>query len=115
MIIIGFCRNTSKLLPKIICHKFKHVAPILIKTNHLEMWQFIKKNDIKVIPLKMRDLNILTRHGWDFIVVEIPVYAAPEIAGAHTCVEMTKRFIRITNWRIQTPYALYKALDMFCK
>ncbi len=63
----------------------------------------------------MRDLNILTRYGWEFILVTIPVPDAPEITNAYTCVEMTKRFIRIKNWRIQTPYALYRALDVFCK
>ena len=110
MIIIGFCKKTSKIIPKILCRKFKHVAPIVKKGNHLEMWQFIRKNHIYTIPLKMRDLNILTRYGWEFIAVEIPVFEVSDITAVCTCVGMTKHFVGIKNWRIQTPNALYKKL-----
>ena len=112
MIIIAFAPNTSKLLPRIICRRFKHVAPIYVKQNKLIMYQFISHNNIAQIPLQMRDLKILARHGWCFVCLAVSPRKTP-INNLHaiTCVSMVKKIIGIHNIFIQTPYALYKKIN----
>ena len=115
MIIIAFAPNTSKLLSRIICRRFKHVAPIYVKQNKLIMYQFISHNNIAQIPLQMRDLKILARHGWMFILLRSVCKKIPsgdiENISAATCVSMAKQIIGMRNMLIQTPYALYKKIN----
>ena len=112
MIIIAFAPNTSKLLPRIICRRFKHVAPIYVKQNKLIMYQFISHNNIAQITLQMRDLKILARHGWCFVCLAVSARKTPiNNVNAITCVSMVKKIIRIHNIFIQTPYALYKKIN----
>ena len=67
MIIIAFSDKTSKILPKILCGKIKHCAPISVHNNTLVMHQFISHNNIVKIKLNMRDIRILQRYGWRFV------------------------------------------------
>ena len=109
MIIIAFSKKTSKIMPRIFCRKFKHVAPILIKNDGLEIWQFVNRKSIVKILLKWRDLKILGEYGWEFIVQDC-VTNDVKTGRMLTCVQLTKKVLGIKNRRIQTPYALYKFL-----
>ena len=111
MIIIGFCRNTSKILPRLFCRNFVHTAPILVRKSDLEMWQFVKFNKIVKIPLKLRDLNILSKYGWVFIVLDNCNANYTNVRYVISCVQLAKNMLGLRNWRIQTPDALYKELS----
>ena len=43
MIIIAFTNKTSKIIPKIMCRKMKHVAPIFVDKNRLKLIQFVHR------------------------------------------------------------------------
>lgn len=110
MIIIAFSDKTSKILPRFFCKKFLHVAPILINNDKVCMYQFVSKNNIRKVSLKMRDIRVLNMNGWKFIYLpQMPQYDFHNMR-AITCVQFTKNVIGIKNWRIQTPYGLYKYL-----
>ncbi len=112
MIIIGFCRKTSKILPRLFCRNFVHTAPILVrKSGIMEMWQFVKFNKIVKIPLKSRDLNILSQYGWVFIILDSCNADCTNIRYVISCVQLAKNMLGLRNWRIQTPDALYKELS----
>lgn len=111
MIIIAFSRRTSKKLPRVFCRHFKHVAPILINNKKLELWQFIKKNKIVIIPLRWRDISILEQYGWVFIYkINIVIFNKTK-PTEYSCVQFVKNILGIKSWRIQTPYQLYKYLN----
>ena len=110
MIIIAFAPRTSKLLPRILCRRFKHTAPIIVQKNKLVMYQFVSRTQIAKIPLQMRDIKILGMYGWDFITLHIRPQNAPKNTHARTCVQMTKHIIGLRAPFIQTPYALYKKI-----
>lgn len=112
MIIIGFSRNTSKILPRLFCKNFVHTAPILVHKSGLEMWQFVRFKKTVKIPLKWRDLNILSKYGWVFIFLDD---CHANYTSAHcviSCVQLTKNVLGLKNWRIQTPDALYHELSI---
>lgn len=111
MIIIAFSNKTSKILPKLICRKYKHVAPIIPDGKGLVMYQFVRRGDVEKIEIQTRDLKILKSHGWDFIYIhgaKIPHDFNPN--NAITCVDLSKRIIGLKKIYIQTPLALYKEL-----
>lgn len=108
MIIIAFATNTSKILPRIFCRRFRHCAPIIQSGDKLIMYQFVRRNHISKIQLSMRDIRILKSHGWKFVYLSQP--AGAPISGAYTCVNFTKRAIKLRAPFIQTPNALYKYL-----
>ncbi len=63
------------------------------------------------IPLSLRDLKILERHGWVFIQVsEFRVQSSDKTKNCFTCVTFAKRVLGIRNPFIITPYQLYKGL-----
>lgn len=110
MIILAFSNKTSKVLPRILCRKMKHVALIDATENQMTMYQFIRAGKIAKIQINMRDIKILGMHGWKFIYMRgnIPHDFNPH--GAITCVQVAKHAIGMRRWNIQTPYALYKTL-----
>lgn len=110
MIIIGFANKTSKILPRVCCRYFKHVAPIITDGGKMQMYQFIKRGKIKKIDLKMRDIKTLGRHGWRFIYLTDAPNLNRQNKKCVTCVQFTKHIIGIKNWTIQTPWQLYQAL-----
>ncbi len=110
MIIIGFACKTSKILPQVCCKHFKHVAPIIIDNDKLQMYQFIKRGKIKKICLKMRDIKTLGKHGWYFVYLTGIPNLNLENKSCMTCVQFTKHIIGIKSWTIQTPWQLYQAL-----
>lgn len=112
MIIIAFSENTSRILPRIFCRRFRHCAPIICNPDSLVMYQFVKHNHIAQVRLNPRDISILRAHGWVFI------YVSPNNTqintlhayNAYSCVDLSKRALGIQSMFIQTPYALYKYL-----
>ena len=111
MIIIAFSKNTSKILPHILCRKFRHCAPIICNKKDLIMYQFIKHNHIEHIHLHTRDIAILRAHGWQFIYTTADTPPNNQcFKHAYSCVDLSKRAINLHSVFIQTPYALYKYL-----
>ena len=111
MIIIAFSENTSKVLPRILCRRFRHCAPIICNRNNLIMYQFVCRNKIEQIALRTRDIAILRAHGWHFIYIPTDIQLNPDyLLHAYSCVDLSKRAIGIKSVFIQTPYALYKYL-----
>ena len=110
MMIVAFTTKTSKIIPRIWCGKWKHVAPIVIRGDVMTMYQFIKHGDIQPIKLIVRDLSILGQYGWKFIYLNQNPVAKINTRDEYTCVQFTKRVIGIYDWRIQTPGALYRIL-----
>ena len=111
MIIIAFSENTSKILPRILCRKYRHCAPIIPDNDELIMYQFVTRHHIVQIHLNPRDIVILRAHGWKF------VYCSPSVTTpafnfvqSYSCVDLSKRALGIRSFFIQTPYALYKYL-----
>lgn len=111
IIYIGFSIQTHKLIARIVCRKFKHCAPIVIKKNRCEIYQFTNKNQITVIKIKQRDIKILEQYGWKFIKYNIA--KMPNISDIHTitCVQFTKQFCGINRYDIQTPDGLLKYIS----
>lgn len=111
MIIIAFAPNTSKLLPKIMCRKFKHCAVVAKNQKDLTMYQFITHGHSEKISLRNRDLKILAGYGWRFVYVpnDLPCDFNPY--SAWSCVDMCKRAIKLHEPWIQTPYALFRRLS----
>jgi hypothetical protein len=107
MIIIAFSEKTSKILPRILCRKIKHTAPIAVYHDKLIMHQFITHRVTEKIELNMRDLQLLRRHGWKFIYLTGKIPHDFCNKNAYTCVQLSKSAIGLKNWRIQTPNALY--------
>ena len=110
MMIIAFSENTSKILPRILCRKYRHCAPIVCDEHGLIMYQFINRKNIVKIKLSQRDITILRTHGWKFIYISPNVKINLDCAHAYSCVNLSKRALNIHSIFIQTPYALYKYL-----
>ena len=107
MIIIAFSRQTSKILPRIFCRRFRHCAPILRIGKKLIMYQFTGIHNITKIELQNRDISILRAHGWRFVY--LPYDIQNDFSEhAYSCVDLSKRALGIHNRFIQTPNALYK-------
>lgn len=109
MTYIGFSTRSHKILPRIFCRHFKHCAPIIFYKNKYILFQFSNMYKINPIILCARDLKILERYGWKFIVYkqQIDLNAAMQTKSL-TCVQFTKKFCKIKNIKIQTPDALLK-------
>lgn len=112
MMIIAFSKNTSKILPHMLCRHFRHCAPIICNGHDLIMYQFIKHNHIEQIHIKSRDIAILHAHGWEFIYISPggPVNKC-NLSHVYSCVDLSKRIIGLKSIFIQTPYMLYKHIN----
>lgn len=111
MIIIAFAEKTSKILPRILCGKIKHCAPIEMTSDNLIMHQFISRGNIAQIKLNMRDIKILTAHGWRFVYLPCDTPRDLDTCRAWTCVQFCKYAIGMRNIFIQTPNELFKAVS----
>ena len=58
----------------------------------------------------MRDISVLGQYGWRFIFVPGNAKLGIKYSQIFTCVQLSKQMLGIKDWRIQTPYALYKKL-----
>lgn len=111
MIIIGFSEKTSKILPRIICRRFKHCAPIIPMGRDMIMYQFSSPGCITKIQINMHGIRRLQLHGWQFIYLPIDAPAQFDLMNAFSCVDLSKRAIRMHAPGILTPDALYKHLQ----
>jgi len=112
MIYIGFSTKTHKLYARILCKKYRHVAPIVITKNKCIMYQFVSYKKITLISIKRRDLKILELYGWKFIKYDGKFsleYALKK--SSITCVQFTKNVCGITNMFVLTPDALFRYLN----
>lgn len=113
MIIIGFTHKTSKVLPRIFCRRWRHVAIFVPDKKKLIMYQFVRHGNIVKIQLNTRDIKILGRYGWRFVCVTGTPPRDFEKLRALTCVQMAKNAIELQANFIQTPDALYKKVRLF--
>ena len=111
MIIIGFSRKTSKILPKLLCKNFRHVAIIVPNADTMTMMQFVKYNQIIPIKISLRDIKILEKFGWEFLMLPRKYKDTLPHPRALTCVQFAKNAIELKNIWIQTPWQLYKKLN----
>lgn len=111
MVIIAFSEKTSKILPRIVCHRFRHCAPIIPNGRTMAMYQFTRPGRIAKIDINMHGIRRLGACGWRFIYVpcDAPAMFGPQCA--FSCVDLSKRALSINAPFIQTPDALYKYLS----
>ena len=111
MVYIGFSTKTHKLMGRILCKHFRHCAPIQITKTQIVLYQFVNKNNIVKIPMKLRDINILRHNGWEFIKYSGKFAPGHELKSKSiTCVQFTKHVCMINKITIQTPDALFRFL-----
>lgn len=111
MIIVGFTYKTSKILPRIFCRRFRHCAPIVINANgKMQMYQFVRRNNIAKIDINMRDVRLLRAHGWVFICLPCVVARRFCPRRARTCVALTCDIMGLRGPRPITPYGLFRKL-----
>lgn len=109
MIYIAFSTQSHKLFAKIFCRKFRHCAPVIQTQNKFILYQFIKHNNIAKITLSMRDIKILSVHGWKFIKYNAKFdRTRTKDKKSITCVQFTKNTCGIKNIFIQRPDTLFK-------
>lgn len=114
IMLIGFTHNTSKILPKIFCRRFRHCAIIqsskckVQSANMFAMYQFVRYKKIVAIPISMAGLKVLKKHGWVFIKINQKLNFELCNLNFVSCVGMVKRALGIRNPFIQTPDALYR-------
>lgn len=111
--IIAFSPNTSQIIPRIFCRKFRHCAPITEPTRgRFVMYQFVRRGNIAQIYLTRRAIKILGARGWCFIYVPVapPRDLMPRARACRSCVALCKLAIGIHSARIFTPFGLYRLL-----
>lgn len=108
MIIIGFSDKTYRIGVRLFCGHFKHCVVITQNAGKLVLFQFVKRNCIKQIPITKRGIAQLESDGWVFIYLK----QNPVNFNIHawTCVNFVKTAIGLKKIWIQTPNALYKYL-----
>lgn len=110
MMIIAFSNKTSKILPRIFCGKFKHVAPITVNDDKLVLYQFVRYGNVVKIPLLARDIEILKAHGWRFVYLQNAQAHNVNTSRVLSCVQLAKGMIGMRCPHIQTPNALYNMI-----
>lgn len=111
--IIAFSPNTSQIIPRIFCRKFRHCAPITEPIRgRFVMYQFVRRGHIAQIYLTRRAIKILGARGWCFIYVPVapPRDLMPRARACRSCVAFCKLAIGIHSARIFTPFGLYRLL-----
>lgn len=111
--IIAFSPNTSQIIPRIFCRKFRHCAPITEPIRgRFVMYQFVRRGHIAQIYLTRRAIKILGAHGWCFISMPVapPRDLMPRARACRSCVAFCKLAIGIHSARIFTPFGLYRLL-----
>lgn len=110
MVIIAFSEKTSKIFPRIICRKFKHCAPIIPVGRSMVMYQFTAPGRIAKIDINMHGIRRLRAAGWRFVYMPCDAPIGFECDGALTCVDLSKRALRIHAPWLLTPDGLYMHL-----
>lgn len=110
--IIGFTRNTSKIISKLLCRNFRHCAVVKAQSTNSKKQLFIfmhkVKGGIHILEVSKRDLKLLEKHGWVFIDID----SNHNLLPAHFigCVGFVKGALGIRNPFIWTPDQLYRYL-----
>ena len=109
MVIIAFAPKSSKVLPNLFCKRFKHCAVIVKDKNRFLLYQFISRNHIDIIPIKSRDIRILSTYGWRFVYVPCNL---PHVFPVKkwTCVNLSKYAIGLHAPLVLTPDGLYQKI-----
>lgn len=110
MVIIAFAPKSSRILPNLFCKRFKHCAVVVPNSNGFILYQFITRKHIEKIQIKPRDIKILGQYGWHFVYVPCALHK-PFPPKSLTCVNMAKYALGIRAPFIQTPRALYNAIN----
>lgn len=112
--IIVFSENTSKILPKIFCRKFRHCAVIFRQDNNKYLMLNPSLRTLDIFILSKRDLNILKKNGWILIEIndnlENQKHHLCSIKHSLSCVTTVKHIVGIRKPFILTPDQLYKQL-----
>lgn len=111
MVIIAFSDKTSKILPRIVCRRFRHCAPIVPNGRNMIMYQFTAPGRITKIRINMHGIRRLGANGWRFVYVPCDAPALHDMRGALSCVDLSKRALRIHAPCVQTPDGLYRYLN----
>ena len=111
MVIIAFSEKTSKILPRIVCRRFRHCAPIIPVGKNMIMYQFSAPGQITQIDINMHGIRRLRAAGWHFVYVPCDAPAKFENESALSCVDLSKRALRIHAPWLLTPDGLYKHLQ----
>ena len=107
MVIIAFSSNTSKTLPRIVCKKFCHVAPIVQTPSGMILYQFIRPRKFIKIPITRHGLQLIKNNNWHMIYLHNKCDINFNPTTPVTCVDMTRQIIGMRRRVIQTPYGLY--------
>ncbi|MBD5400255.1 hypothetical protein HDR61_00700 [bacterium] len=110
MVIIAFSDKTSKVIPRIVCHKFKHCAPIIPTGHDMVMYQFTRPGHVTPIKINMSGIRRLRQHGWQFIYVPHDTPPNFTTRGAISCVDLSKRALGLRAAWIWRPDGLYTYL-----
>ena len=111
MIYIGFSEKTHKLYAKLLCHKYKHCAPVIVVGKRAVIYQFVNTKKIVAISIRKQDLERLKLFGWIFTKYDSKIFCKDILKiRTLTCVQFTKRVCNINKKTIQTPDALFKYL-----
>jgi len=111
MIYVGFSERTNKFWARVICKKYRHCAPVLIKNDKCMLFQFAAYKKISIINIRKADIDKLKHFGWVFIKCDNRCDIQTALKSKPlTCVQFTKRALHIKKVNIQTPDALLKYL-----
>jgi hypothetical protein len=104
--LIGFTPKTSRIIPRILCRKFRHCCVIDIENMILIQ---IGADRVRFIKINMNIIQKLMRNNWVFVYCRDKQNKNTQFNFLN-CVGFAKRVIGIKNPFILTPYALYKYL-----
>ena len=112
MFYIGFSTQSHKISARLFCKKFRHCAPLYIGTKKCILYQFVSLKKITPIPIRRRDIKILSNHSWIFVKYKCKPNLKHALQAKNlTCVQFTKSVCNIKNKSIQTPDALFRYIN----
>jgi hypothetical protein len=114
-IIIAFAPKTTKLLPRLLCRKYRHCCVIFPVAAQRRTLVQIGADGVRLFPVNARALRRMEQAGWVMARVEKPKGRAP---GLHapglpsflTCVGFAKKAAGIRNPMVWTPGQLYRII-----
>jgi hypothetical protein len=115
--IIGFTKNTSKFISKLLCKKFRHCVVIFaadevgIAQKDKFILAQIAADGVKLVCIGAAEMQRLKSAGWVF--VRAPMRQRASIAkmpSLLSCVGFAKRALAINKPLIWTPDQLYRYL-----
>lgn len=74
------------------------------------LYQFVRCGHTEIIEINNKGINTLAKFGWIFVYLPQNIHTDFNWRHAKTCVDLAKRAIRLKQFDIQTPDALYRYL-----